>query len=319
MQKVKFYIEFILFKSVQLIIGSLPERIAYQLGLLLGKVYFAFDKKHRHIARENIEKSNLVSDGPMTERLIRSTYRNLTLNFIEFVRMANNDRRWFEKNVIVEGEDKLKAAVETGKGIIVLMGHFGNWEIVPHFMSYWVTQNNIDKALYAVARPMKNPLTEKIIYQLRTSAAVKFLPKKDVLSQLITVLRENQMLGVLADQNSGKEGLFMDFLGREASVNPSPVIMGMKTDAIILPFISVREGDSKHKIVIEDFIEIEKSGDFQLDVYKNLQKCTSVLEEYVHRYPSQWLWLHRRWKTKKQDVSRLRFRAVYDKLEKEKV
>lgn len=317
MQKLKFYIEYILLKSVQVLISSLPEKMAYHLGVFLGKVYFAIDKKHRLIAQENIEQSNIVTDRLMIDRLIRSTYENLTLTLIEFIRMSGKNPAWFDKNVVIEGEENLKKAVDSGKGVIVLMSHFGNWEHISHFMSYWVKKNKKDKALYAVARPMKNPLTEKIIFSLRSSAAVKFLPKKNVLPALIQVLRDKQMVGILGDQNSGKEGIFMDFLGREASVNPSPVIMAMKTDSIILPFFSVREGVFKHKMIFEEIIEIEKQGDFQLDVYNNLAKCTSVVESYIHRYPAQWLWLHRRWKTKKEDVSRLRFRTVYDKIKKE--
>lgn len=318
MQKIKFYIEYILFASLQSLISNLPEKVAYSLGVFIGKIYFQVDKKHRIIARENIEKSNIVADSDTIDRIIRSTYHNLTLNFVEFIRTANNDEEWFLKHIKIEGEEKLKAALATGKGVIMLMCHFGNWELMPHFMSYWAKKNNVEKSLYAVARPMKNPHTEKIVYNLRASASVKFLPKKNVILHLIAVLRENQIIGILGDQNSGKEGLFMDFLGQEASVNPSPVIMAMKTNAVILPFFTIREDSFNHKMIFEDHLEIEKTGDFQLDVYRNLERCTAIIEKYVHKYPAQWLWLHRRWKTKKQDVERLRFRPVYDKIKKEK-
>lgn len=317
MQKIKFYIEYVLIKSIQLLIGSLPEKMAHVLGVFLGKIFFVLDKKHRLIAEENIAKSNIVADQLKIDRLVRNTYQNLTLTLIEFIRMASKDSAWFAKNISIEGEENLKKAVDSGKGIVLLMCHTGNWEIVSHFMSYWIQQNQKAQELYAVARPMKNPLTEKIVYDLRSSAAVKFLPKKDVLPNLMAALRDKQIIGVLADQNSGKEGVFMGFLGREASVNPSPVIMSMKTDSIILPCFSVREGAYRHKIVFKDIIEIEKQGDFQLDVYRNLKKCTDVVESHIHAYPDQWLWLHRRWKTKKSEVKRLRFKTIYSKLEKE--
>lgn len=317
MQKIKFYIEYILLKSVQLAISSLPEAIAHRLGVFLGKVYFVLDKKHRIIAEENIAKSNMVADQLKIDRLVRNTYQNLTRTLIEFIRMPKKDTAWFEKNVSIEGEENLKKALDSGKGIVLLMGHCGNWELTPHFMSYWVKQNQKDISLCAVARPMKNPLTEKIISELRSSAAVKFLPKKDVLPNLMAALRDKQIIGVLADQNSGKEGIFMNFLGREASVNPSPVIMAMKTDSVILPLFSVRDGDNRHKMVFKDIIEIEKQGDFQMDVYRNLKKCTDVVDAHIHTYPDQWLWLHRRWKTKKSEVKRLRFKTIYTKLQKE--
>lgn len=314
--KKKFYFEYIVFKVFYWLIIGLPEQAAYGLGIIIGKLAYLVDVKHKKIAYDNIALVLNIKKATEIEKIIKSSYRNLGLNLVEFLRLRLLNKEWQERHIEIMGQQFVEKALEKGKGVVFLVSHFGNWELMGACGSIRLLENASNAYLYAVGRPMKNPLTDELIHQIRIASGIKILPKKNVLQELLQKLRENQTVGILADQNAGHEGIFVDFLGKEASTVTSPIVLAFKTGAAIIPVFMIREGISKHKMIVEQPLEIKQKGDFYFDLYENTQKFTKKIEEYVRKYPSQWFWLHQRWKTKKQEVKRLRFKSIYDKLKK---
>jgi KDO2-lipid IV(A) lauroyltransferase len=115
---------------------------------------------------------------------------------------------------------------------------------------------------------------------------------------VVRKLKRNEIVGILADQNTRKYNVFVDFLGIKAATTPGPAALALRTGAALVPAFLIREGVGRHRFVIERPIEVVRTGDDDDDILATTQKCVGVLEQYVRRYPSQWSWIHRRWRTR---------------------
>ena len=263
------------------------------LGSGIGVFYYFAAKRRRQIALENLqivfgnEKSDAERKG-----ICRGHFRNLGKTAIEFLRFPKltYDNIWRE--VAVEGKENLIGALDRGKGVIVFLPHFGNWELLA--LVYGVLIPNRAKA---IALPIKNELLNSFVWKYRQQLGLKLIPRKRAVRETIRALRNNFAVGFFADQNAGRDGVFVDFFGKYASTVRGPATLALKTGAPILFSIDVRQRDDRHRVFISPPVELEISGDFEQDVRINTTRLLKILEGYIHQYPAQWLWLHNRWKT----------------------
>jgi KDO2-lipid IV(A) lauroyltransferase len=125
---------------------------------------------------------------------------------------------------------------------------------------------------------------------------VSSLPRRRATVESIRQLRENNILCILGDQRETQGGVFVDFFGRPAGTATGPVVLAMRTQAVILPVFSLRRPNDELVVVVEPAFQLEDSGDREKDIYANTARLTKIIERYVSEYPSQWFWLHKRWK-----------------------
>ena len=272
---------------------QLPKGWALQLGRGIGILFYYLIKKRRQIASNNLQ---IVFGSQLTaaqrREICKSSFINVGKTCIEFLRFPklNAENIWNE--VTVEGRENLHAALESGKGAIVFLTHFGNWELLSLVYGALIP----DRAK-AIAFPLKNDLLNTYIWQHRQQMSLKLIPRKQAVRETLRALKNNEAVGFFADQNAGSEGVFVEFLGKTASAARGPAVLALKTGAPLLFSLDIRQPDDQHHVYISPPIYTQPSDDFEQDVELYTTQMLEQLEHYIYKYPKQWLWLHNRWKT----------------------
>ncbi|RKU23009.1 hypothetical protein C6503_03280 [Candidatus Poribacteria bacterium] len=276
---------------------QLPKGWALQLGHGIGLLFYHLIKKRREIASNNLQMTfgNQLTAAQRQE-ICKASFINVGKTCIEFLRFPqlNPENIWNE--VTVEGKENLYAALEGGKGAIVFLAHFGNWELLSLVYGALIP----DRAK-AIAFPLKNDLLNTYIWQHREQMSLKLIPRKQAVRETLRALKNNEAVGFFADQNAGSEGVFVEFLGKQASAARGPAVLSLKTGAPLLFSLDVRQPNDQHRVYISSPIYTEPSDDFEQDVKVYTTQMLKQLETYIHKYPEQWLWLHNRWKTQPRD------------------
>ena len=196
------------------------------------------------------------------------------------------------KIVRLENEDVMQKALSGNKGVVVVGGHFGNWE----YPGSAVCLKGYEIA-YVVA-DIGNPYIDKMVNEHRQKAGVKVHPKGMSIRGILSTLRNNGSIGMLMAQDAGRNGVFVEFFGRPCSTPGGPALFALKTGAAIVYISSIRQQDGTLKVVLEE-IDVDYSmGATEENIFDITQRCTSRLEFYARKYPEQWFWMHRRWKTR---------------------
>lgn len=276
------------------LIGLLPLSAALKVGAALGRLLYLVDRRHRCITLDNL-KLALGQEMSAAElrQIALACYANLGRSVAEFCHMPSVNKENLSQWVSYEGLENLTSAYERGKGVIFITAHFGNWELMAYAQSLIGYPSSI------LVRPLDNKYLDKVVNKYRSRGGNKLIPKKNATKDVLRCLNSGQMLGVLIDQNvSIGDRVFVDFFNHPASTLTAPAILALRTGAAIIPAFIIRQPDGRHKIVYEPEIELQKSGNRQQDIQVNMQRFTKAIEKYVHRYPEQWFWMHRRWKTK---------------------
>lgn len=273
--------------------GLLSPAATGRVGIAFGDIARVLDGRHRRIARLNLR---MAFGDTKTEkeirRIIKDVYRNLGQTSAEFVRIPGLGREDALELVTPEIGDRLDDYLSAGKGIVLVGSHFGNWELMAAagaLAGYKVS---------AVARPLDDPDADKIVREIRESSGLEIVGRRASALAIVRRLKKNEIVGILADQNTRKQNVFVDFFGIKAATTPGPALLALKTGALLLPVFMVREGIGKHRLIVEEPIDVVRTGHHEADVVATTQKCVDILEKYVRQYPSQWFWVHRRWRTR---------------------
>lgn len=269
--------------------------LAKGIGLFLFKTL----KKRREIAIQNIQ---IAFDNEVTEnerlRICKDSFINLSKTVVEFMRFPKMNDETIWDNVSVVGKEHLKSAMEFGKGVIVFLPHFGNWELLS-----LVYGKLIPNKAKAIAFPLKNEPLNDMVWRYRELFSLELIPRKNAVKESLRALRNNQAVGFFADQNAGEHGVFIDFFGKPASTARGPVTLALKTESPILFSLDIRKPDGSHNVEILPPIYTKSSGDLETDVKRYTTQLLNQLEEYIRQYPDQWLWIHNRWKTQPSKIN----------------
>jgi KDO2-lipid IV(A) lauroyltransferase len=234
------------------------------------------------------------------------------MTFVEFLRSPGLNTDKLLERVELEGRSHVEEALRRGKGIIFLLGHIGNWELLGRMARFF------GGSLMAIARPLKkNERLDRFIEDVRRSSGLEVIGSKRVARQVVSALRANKMVGILIDQREKRsQGVGVEFFGKKASTTPASAFFAIKTGAAVIPVYALRLEGGRHRFVAEPPVELIKTGDKAEDIRANTQRHTEVLESIIRRYPDQWFWIHRRWERKQKDRTRSRMRR-YGKLTRE--
>lgn len=263
------------------------------LGSGLGGLLYVALKKRRRIALENL-KIAFGDDMSTDERaqICRRSFQQIGKTAIEFLRFPKLTFENIWEEVTVEGKEHLIHALNQGKGAIVFLPHFGNWELLALVYGALIP----DRAK-AIAFPLKNRYLNALVSQYRERLSLKLITRRRAVRETLRALKEGYAIGFFADQNAGREGVFVDFFGKPASAVRGPATLALKTGAPLLLSMDIRQPDDRHYILITPAIDLEISGDLEQDVQTNTTHILKTLETYIRQYPDQWLWTHNRWKT----------------------
>ena len=291
--KTKRYYTYYILAIAGFCVAILPLRVGYWLANLMGKVAYAVLKKERGVAFQNLRDCFPEKTAAEREKLVRTVFTNLAKNGVELFNIYKLKKSNVDRWITVEGLEKTERALSRGKGFIMLACHFGNWELMSVYFSLIGYPSNI------IARRVYFDRYDRFMQNLRASKGINVVYRDESPRKILKALRNNEALGIIADQDIDSiDGVFVDFFGRPAHTSTAPVALALATEAQIIPGFLVREKNNRHRLLIENPIEIEKKSTKEETLKFNTQKWSRVVESYIRKYPGQWVWMHKRWKTK---------------------
>jgi len=277
-----------------LIIKVLPAAGLYGFSQGVAKLGYLIARKQRKIALESLamafgkEKTALEIEG-----IVRGCFIFMAKSGVEFLFLMDRPRMLKERVEII-GEENLKGALSRGRGVILVSGHFGNFPL----MLARLALSGYKTA--GIMRFMRDQRVERLLLKKRDYFGIRTIysqPRKACVDSSIRSLRNNELLFIPIDQNFGTGGVFVDFFGRKAATATGPVILAQRTKAAILPCFIVRQKDDTHQIIFEPVLELKEGQNPRETIIINIQRLTSIIESYIRKYPAQWGWIHRRWKS----------------------
>ncbi|MEW6665974.1 MAG: lysophospholipid acyltransferase family protein [Thermodesulfobacteriota bacterium] len=282
------------FYGILVLMSRIPLRHGRFLGKLLGLAASLVPITRPALVLESIRLGLCPSLGEEgARRLMRKVYLHFGQMVFEVPHILRLNRDNLGDYVLFDQEEHLLRAIAEGKGVFILTAHFGNWEIMSAAISLRFG------AGAAVVRPIDFAPLDRLVSMLRSRFGTEAIPKQRAMRRLMAALRERKMVGILLDQNvDWYEGAFVEFLGRWACTNKGLALMALKTGTPVIPTFSVREPDGRYRVIFDREVPLIRTGDRARDVEDNTALFTRAIERFVLRYPEQWFWFHRRWKTR---------------------
>jgi KDO2-lipid IV(A) lauroyltransferase len=234
-------------------------------------------------------------------RIVRRVFVSLGRQLAEFCMFPQYTRENVGQVAVYEGFENFDAAQRRGKGVLFLTAHLGGWEIGSYAHSIY------GHPLRVVVRALDNPYLDRMVDQYRTLHGNTTFEKQDFARGLIAAMRAGETVGLLMDQNmTPPAGVFVDFFGIPACTASGIARVALRTEASVVPAFTIwDEALRKYRITFAPRLTLVKTGDDEGDVLAATQQFTSVIEDYVRKYPDQWLWVHRRWKTRPEGEASL--------------
>ena len=265
----------------------------------LARLGYYLSMRHRLIALHNLARSFPGKNHQEIIAIAKKSYASFARIIAEFPDILCLNENNFSKWVNIIGLDNYHSAQREGRGVILFGAHYGNWEMGNAALAL------VTSPFVFVYRLLDNPLMEKIITGVRSSYGNISLSKKKNMRKMISLLKNGGTINILIDQNVFlSEGVFVDFFGRKAATTSGLALLALYTDATVLPAFTGRLPNGKYLLEIGPKVAIINSGERDADVLANTQKFTAIIEEQIKKHPEQWLWLHRRWKTKPWQLKR---------------
>jgi KDO2-lipid IV(A) lauroyltransferase len=276
------------------ILGVLPRAWARRLGIGLSLVVYLLHARLRQVGMRNLELAFPETTGAERRRILRGEFASLGRQLAEVCHFPKYRLENVEEVVVYDGLENYQQAYARGKGVLFLTAHFGGWELsaFTHSMhGHW---------MHVVMRAMDNPHLDRLIREYRTMHGNKVVDKDNFVRGLLSAMHAGEVVGVLMDTNmTPPQGIFVDFFGIPACTASGLARIALRTDAAVVPTFTIWDDEmGKYRLRFDPAVELARTGDLEADIHVNTQKFTAIIEEYVRKYPEQWLWVHRRWKTR---------------------
>jgi KDO2-lipid IV(A) lauroyltransferase len=278
---------------VQAVVRHLPRPWALALGRALGRWLADLDPRHVGIAAENLRQAFPQWDEPRRLRTARAVYAHFGQTLVDILWMAGQPKERLLSLIVEEGRENVDRARAGGRGVVYVTAHIGNWEL------YGVAFAWIFEPVGVVARPLDNPALDARLTAFRTRSGNTVISKRRALPDILRLLRQGAGVAFLVDQNvQEQDGIFVEFFGRPAATTTVAAALAVKTGCALLPAHCQALPDGRYKFVYGRPLEWTTTGNRQADIARLTQELTTEIEGWVRARPEQWLWMHRRWKTR---------------------
>ena len=276
------------------IIGILPRPLARVFAIAISRLVYLFHVRLRQVGMRNLEMAFPEKSEKERKRILRAEFTSLGRQLAELCQFPRYTPENIDEVVIYEQLGNYERAYERRKGVLFLTAHFGGWELSAFAHSLHGHRVNI------VMRPMDNPYLDGMLQSYRTMHGNKVVPKDDFVRGLLAAMKAGETVGILMDTNmTPPQGVFVDFFGIPACTASGLARIALRTDAAVVPGFTIwDESLRKYRLRFDPALELVRTGDLEADIVTNTQNFTKVIEGYVRQYPEQWLWVHRRWKTR---------------------
>ena len=281
-------ITYFILTLIKKLISNMSYRARYKLSTYLGIILLDIFKMRKTVAKNNIKKAFPLWTEKKVNAVLKKTYIFFSNNFINFIGFPNT---WKDVSFEIEGRKLLENAFNRGNGIIMITGHFGAWEILGKWLG------DYSKLFTGVAVKQKNLGAHRFFVEQRELSNTKHIFKRESFKKMYKVLELNGILGLVSDQDAGKRGVFVRFFDNQASTPKGAALFFLNTKSPLIFASCVQLTSQKYKIEFVP-VEIEEQYINEKDVKNITQKYTSLLETYIKKYPEQYFWFHKRWKTR---------------------
>ncbi|MCU1284651.1 MAG: lipid biosynthesis acyltransferase [Acidobacteriales bacterium] len=275
-------------------IGMLPRPLARAVGITLARLVYLAHPKLRRVGRRNLELAFPKKTKAERSRILRAVFTGMGRQLAEFCLFPKYTKENVKTVAIHDGFENFEAARQRGKGVLLLTGHFGGWEVGSFAHSLYGFPIKI------VVRDLDNPLIDDLVRRYRTLHGNSTFDNREFARTLISSMRAGDTVGILMDTNmTPPQGVFVDYFGIAACTASGMARVALKTDAAVLPAFTIWDPDLKrYRIQFEPALTLIRTGDAEADAIANTALFTKALEKCARRHPDQWLWVHRRWKTR---------------------
>jgi KDO2-lipid IV(A) lauroyltransferase len=298
-------IEYRIFTTALGIVDRMSTDRALALGRRIGDIAFALSFIRKHVAIRNILQSGITSSRREATRIAHESFRHFALLAIESIKVEPyfTGEQWRQIVDIEIDDDSMAALTDPGKGLILVSGHIGNWEVASRILATY-------KPVVGITKNMNNPLTDQVVKARKCRSGFSMTPKRDAdARRLMQVLKDGKVLGLLYDQHARiAYGEPVKFFGRYVSMHKSPALLHLVSGAPLCVGYCVRTGPMRFKVKTFPPIRHSQQGSRNADIRSIMLALNDMLEQMVREYPEQYLWVHRRWR-------RLR-RQMLDKIER---
>jgi len=276
------------------ILGLMPRRLSRTFGIGLGRAVYLLHVRLRRVGMRNLALAFPEKNEVERAVILRGVFTSLGRQLAELCQFPKYTLENVEQVVVYDGLENYDRAYARGKGVLFLTAHFGAWELSAFAHSlhgHW---------LHVVMRPMDNEYLDRLIQSYRTMHGNKTVGKDDFVRGLLAAMKAGEVVGILMDTNmTPPQGVFVDFFGIPACTASGLARIALRTDAAVVPGFTIwDETLGKYRLRFDPAVELVRTGDLEADIVANTLKFTKVIEDYVRKYPEQWLWVHRRWKTR---------------------
>lgn len=275
-------------------IGSLPRALARALAISLGWFIYFLHRRLRRVGMRNLELAFPDKSPAQQRRILRGTFTSLGRQLAEVCLFPRYTAENVSQVIVYDGFENYERAHSRGKGVLYLTAHIGAWELSAFAHSLH------GHPLKIVMRGLDNPYLDSLIQRYRTMHGNSVVDKDNFVRGLLAAMKAGETVGILMDTNmTPPQGVFVDFFGIPACTASGLARIALRTDAAVVPGFTVWDPVlRKYRLRFEPAVKLVRTQDEEADVVANTALFTKVIEDCVRRYPDQWLWVHRRWKTR---------------------
>ena len=271
----------------------LPLPTAINFGRTIGRIGMLVPKLRR-TGQRNLELAFPNLDENERARLLRGCFESLGRLLGVFSHLRDDSTENLRKKISCDGLEILRSASSANRGVIAFTGHVGGWELSSYALSLY------DSPFAFLVRRIDNPKVEALVEQYRAARGNRTIDKRMAAREMLRLLKKGETLGILVDLNAlDREAMFVDFFGVKAATTFVVAKLALRTGAPVVPVFSPWDKKlKKFTVTIGEPLKFDRTGDEEEDTLRATQLLTSVVEDWIRRYPDQWLWVHRRWKTR---------------------
>ena len=276
------------------VLGLMPRWLSRAFAIGLAQVVYWLHFRLRQVGMRNLAMVFPEKSEAERTRILRGVFTSLGRQLAELCQFPKYTPENVDQVVVYDGLENYEQAYARGKGVLFLTAHFGAWELSAFAHSlhgHW---------LHIVMRPMDNEFLDRLLQHYRTMHGNQTVAKDDFVRGLLAAMKAGETVGILMDTNmTPPQGIFVDFFGIPACTASGLARIALRTDAAVVPGFTIWDPAlKKYRLRFDPARALIRTGDLEADIAANTQIFTKVIEDYVRRYPEQWLWVHRRWKTR---------------------
>lgn len=287
--KLASYLVYLFFRALTLAVNGMSAFASARLAELIGSLLY-LRKRRREFCMRNLRQAFPKKSEKEIQRIGRGSMQNMVKVIFEFIRLPIISKRP-SAYIEIKGEENVWKALSERKGVILVVSHFGNWELAG------IAAAAKGIPLHAVGKPNKNAFVDRYIKHLRGLTGLKTIDKEGAVQKCVRLLKQNQVIATLIDEHAKKGAVWPDFFGRKAATSSLPAVLALKYGCAVVPAFFYREKNRKSRLVFGPAFPLKKTQDTKADILAITQNYMHYLQCEIMKRPQDWtLWMHNRWR-----------------------